>query len=59
MFLKLMCFKYFILVYYMKSEEEIKERIKICQNTLKFISKDQKKKMEGEIEALKWVLSEN
>ena len=31
----------------MRNEQEIKERIKICENTKKFISKDEQKKIEG------------
>ena len=43
----------------MKTEQEIKERIKICKNTIEFVQKDEKKKMEGEINALKWVLGDS
>ena len=40
----------------LKTEQEIKERIKVCNNTIQYLQKGEKKKMEGEIEALKWVL---
>lgn len=43
----------------LRSEKEIKERIKICENTKQFISKDEQKKIEGEIKALRWVLGED
>ena len=42
----------------MRNEQEIKERIKICENTKVFISKDEQKRIEGEIKALRWVLGE-
>lgn len=43
----------------MRSEQEIKERIKVCNNTIQYLQKDEKKKMEGEIKALKWVLGDS
>ena len=50
--------RYLELVNAMRNEKEIKERIKICENTKQFISKDEQKRIEGEIKALRWVLGE-
>jgi len=43
----------------MRTEQEIRDRIKVCNNTVKYVQKDEKKKMEGELLALKWVLGES
>ena len=42
----------------MRTEEQIRERINVCKNTIQYVQKDEKKKMEGEMQALKWVLGE-
>jgi len=43
----------------LRTELEIKEKIKVCKNTIQYVQKDEKKKIEGELRALKWVLGEN
>ena len=43
----------------LRTEQEIKEKIKICNNTIQYVQKDEKRKIEGELRALKWVLGEN
>ena len=43
----------------LRTEHEIKEKINVCKNTIQYVQKDEKKKIEGELRALKWVLGEN